>query len=95
LRPPTLCFFSIIFHGAHEGQKRYGAGALDGMRQAALMFCTGAGYTPGNDFATFSNKISERFGIFVIDYEIGIGTKAANFAAVIYSFFSSTTGFSV
>ena len=53
------------------------------------MFGTASRNSSGYDFAAFGEKIFKCLWIFVIDYEAGVGTEAANLAAMINSFFSS------
>jgi len=58
------------------------------MGECSLMLGTTTGQSSRNDFAAFGNKVSQRLGIFVINYKAGISTEPANFPAMEYSSFS-------
>lgn len=46
------------------------------------MFGTGARYPPGDDFPPLCRKIAQGVKIFVIDFQVGIATKAAKLPAM-------------
>jgi hypothetical protein len=76
-------------NGTNIGQKGNRSGPLDLVGKGSLVLCTTSGQSSGNDFATLRDKISQRFGIFVINFKTGICAEPANFPAMIYSSFSS------
>jgi hypothetical protein len=59
------------------------------MGKCSLVFGTASGQSSGNDFAALGYKVSQCLGIFVIYRKARIGTKAADFSAMINSSFSS------
>ena len=83
----------IIFCRPHKGQKGNCTSAFNCMRQGALMFCTGSRYSSRDDFAAFSDKISKRFGVFIIYGQTCIGTETTYFTSMKHPLFPVETGF--
>ena len=77
-------------NGTYIRQKGNRSGPFDLVGEGSLMLCATPGQSSGNDFAALRDKISQRFRILVINFKAGIRAEAANFPAMIYSFFSGS-----
>jgi len=62
------------------------------MGQGTLVFCAGSGYSPWDNFSAFCCKVPKRFGIFVINNKVGVGTETAYFPSMEHPFFSTGAG---
>ena len=72
-----------IVYGSDEWEKRDGSGAFNRVGELALMFRTGPGYTAWDNLSALGDKKLKRPYILVIDSQLAVRTKTANFTPVV------------
>jgi len=68
--------------GHDKGQQRDGPGSFDGQCYLSLVFRAGSRNATGHNLPPLSQKITQRLGILVLDFQIGIGTEPTEFSSV-------------
>lgn len=64
---------------AGEGQQSDVPGIFNGFGDGALMLGAGAGLASGPNFAGIVNIATKKIGVLIVDHQIFIGAKLANF----------------
>jgi hypothetical protein len=76
-----------------EGQERNLSGALDGCGKFALVFGAIACLTTWTDFAILDDETPQHITIFVVNYNVFVGAKLADFWPRKIAAFSTLAGF--